>query len=320
MIAQMFPPRSGAKVKRPKTADEWAAHEGKPVFCKEKNGRPHTAMLVEVMGDKARVIPSTHGHPEVVALKDLRPWVKGESELETIRQIHAQRAGISEAKLKARELMVMFNKNTGRFLGGIDKTAIDGVTDGYEVGTKAGMTYPLDQASRIPRCVMAELFHAARKARLADASCSYMTLEKAAKRWAEVQEAEASAERKAKADALEAKRAAREARAKAAAESRRVLAAGPEPEVLPPPAPEPVAAIPGPPEPKPTPAPVQAPETAPARREPAAVVVPEPAPVAKALAARVDALRALAYAENLVLEARGRLVMANAEVEIARGR
>lgn len=318
MIAQMFPPRSGAKVKRPKTADEWAAYEGKPVFCKEKNGRPHTAMLVEVMGDKARVIPSTHGHPEVVALKDLRPWVKGEAELEAIRQIHAQRLGISGAP-KSRELMVMFCKNTGRFLGGIERTALDPNTDKYGLGAAVGLTYPLDKASRIPREVMAELFHTARKARVADESCSYMTLDKAEKRWAEVQEAEASAERKAKADALEAKRAAREAKAKAAAESRRVLAAGPEPEVLPPPAPEPAAAIPSPSEPQPTPAPVQAPETAPARQEPAAVVVPEPTPMAKALAARVDALRALAYAENLVLEAKGRLVMANAEVEIARG-
>lgn len=319
MIAEIFPPRSGAKVKRPKTAAEWAAYEGKPVFCKEKNGRPHTAMLMEVLApDKARVSPSGHGHPEVVLLKDLRPWVKGEAELEAVQQIHAQRLGLTEQQ-KSRELMVMFCKRTGRFLGGVKKIAIDPSTDKYSVGNDAGLKYPLEQASRIPRCAMAELFSVARKLRLADGSCSYMTLDKAEKRWAEVQEEEASAARKAKADAIEAKRAAREAKAKAAAEFRRVQAMPTEPEVLPVPILGPIAAVPSEPDPIPLPPQQAVPETAPVKREPAAVVVPEPSPLAKALAARVEALRALAYAENLVLECKGKLVMANAEVEIARG-
>ncbi len=300
MIAATIPKESPkvGRPKHPKTADEWAAYEGKPVWCKERNGRPHTAMLLEVMApDKARITPSDHGHPETVLLKDLKPWTKGIAEQEAVREIHKKKDPLAVMVAKAErelELCVLFDPRVGRFMGGIAMEEKDGrPIPKAAVAKKAGPIYPLDKASRLPRSQMASLHAFARKSQMLDSSSRYMTIPEAEKLWAMIQ-AEEAAQRKAKADAIEAERLARVAAEKAEAEKA-------------------IAAVPSLPEPKPTPAPVQAPETAPARREPASPALE------KALAERTGALRALAYAENLVLEAKGKLVMANAEVEIARG-
>lgn len=301
MIASATLQPKEAKVKRPKTAEEWTAYEGKPVFCKERNGRPNTAMLLEVMApDKARITPADHGHPEVVLLKDLRPWVKGMAEQDAVRILHGQRA--DEAARMAEEdrrveICVLFDPRRAGFLGGIsvtrtpEKNGVERVS--YEaLPKKAGTGHPLKDATRLPRVAMAQLFAYARKNNLLDSSARYLTLPEAEKVWADVQVGLAAA-KKAKAAAVEAERQARVAAEKAAAE-------------------KPIAAIPRPSEPQPTLAPVPTPETA-----PASLLAPSAA-LAKALAERQSAQRALAYAENLVLEAKGKLVMANAEVEIAR--
>lgn len=321
MIAEVAPAQ-GSKVKRPRSAEEWSALTGTRVMAKRSSGRPVPSTLIAVMPPgEALIQPNGHRDTCVVPLNSLTPWLKGNEEQEAILQLHDDARAKAEEKKNAHELMVLFCGTTRRFCAGIGVKNL-GKSIQYQLEEdRISMTATLEEATRIMRVSMAKLFTTMRSARLADASCSYMTLPKAEAKWAEVQELEAKEAEHAKAAAIEAKRQARENRIKAAAQARaaKLCPQGPEPEQIALPEPTPIPAVPSQPEAEPL-APQPSPqETAQAKREPKPVEVPELPPLQKALNARMECLRALAYAENLVLECKGRLVMANAEVEIARG-